>query len=356
MSTVWPMGRDYFQILGVSRNATKDEIRQAYRKLALKYHPDRNPGDKNAEEMFKEVAQAYAVLSDDEKRAVYERYGEAGLKANGNGGPEFTDMEDLFSQFSDIFGDFFGFGHARRNRRGADQVIQVEITLAEAATGVNRTLRYRTQEDCPHCMGQGTAPGSSPERCPRCGGTGQIRQTHGFFTIAQTCPLCGGVGRIIRNKCEHCNGTGRVEVTREINVDIPAGVSTGDALRVPFHGHNGRAGAQAGDLYVEVHVKDDPRFERQGPDLFTRVNVPVPLAVLGGRLKVETLDGQQEIKVPPGTQPGTIIKLKHQGMPIVGRRSRGDLYCTINVVVPQKLSRKEKKLYQELLKFAQDSE
>ena len=347
------MGRDYFEILGVSRDATKEEIRQAYRRLALKYHPDRNPGDRTAEEKFKEVAQAYAVLSDDEKRAIYERYGEAGLK--GNGDNPFADMDDIFSQFSDIFGDFFGFGRprGRRARRGADHVVRVEITLAEAARGVKKTLHYRTQEVCPHCLGKGTAAGYTPEVCPHCRGTGQIRQSQGFFTIAQTCPVCGGVGRVIRRKCEQCGGSGRVEVNREIDVEIPAGISTGDALRVPFKGHEDQVGAQAGDLYVEVRVQDDPRFQRQGADLFTRVDIPVPLAVLGGKATVSTLYGDQQIKIPPGTQPGTLITIKHHGMPTVNRHGKGDLHCTINVVIPQKVSRKERKLYQELLKISQ---
>ncbi len=347
---VMPMGRDYFEILGVSRTASKEEIRQAYRKLALKYHPDRNPGNKEAEERFKEAAEAYSVLSDDEKRAIYERYGEAGLRGGSNQDP-FAGMDDIFSQFSDIFGDFFGFGRSRRSRRGPDQVVRVRITLAEAASGVKKKLKYRTQETCPHCMGRGTAPGHEPETCPRCGGSGQVRQSHGFFTIAQTCPVCGGTGRVIRAKCKHCNGSGTVEVKREIDVEIPAGVNSGDALRVPFHGHEGRSSTQAGDLYVEVRVEPDPRFERQGENLFTRIDIPIPVAVLGGKVTVSTLYGDKELTIKPGTQPGTMLTLKGYGMPIIGRRHKGDLLCTINVKIPTKLSRKEKKLYQELLKI-----
>jgi len=348
------MGRDYFDILGVSRNVTKEELRQAYRKMALKHHPDRNPGDQAAETRFKEVAEAYAVLSDDEKREIYERYGEAGLKGRGNGDP-FGGMDDIFSQFGDVFGDFFGFGgrssRGGRARRGEDQVVRVRITLAEAAQGINKKLKFRIKETCPHCMGRGTAPGYAPETCSRCGGTGQVRQTHGFFTIAQTCPVCGGAGRVIRERCEYCNGAGTAEVKRELDVDIPAGVSSGDALKVPFQGHEGSNGVQAGDLYVKVEVQPDPRFERQGADLIMRIDLSVPQAVLGGNVMISTLYGEKNINIKPGIQPGDVLTLKGYGMPVIGHRGKGNLYCTINVNVPKKLSRKEKKLYQQLLEI-----
>lgn len=342
------MGRDYFEILGVTRDASKEELRQAYRKMALKHHPDHNPDDKVAEERFKDVAQAYSVLSDAEKRAIYERYGEAGLKGRGNGDP-FVGMDDVFSQFGDIFGDFFGFGSRGRARRGEDHVVQVRITMAEAAKGIRKTLRFKTKETCPHCLGKGTAPDYTPEACSRCGGTGQVRQTNGFFTIAQTCPACGGAGRVIRERCKYCKGTGTADVKRTLEVDIPAGVSSGDALRVPFQGHDGSNGIQAGDLYVKVLIEPDPRFERQGPDLVTRIDLFVPEAVLGGKVLIPTLYGEKEIQIRAGVQPGDVISLKGYGMPVIGRHAKGNLYCTINVKIPHKLSRKEKKLYQELL-------
>ena len=347
------MGKDYFKILGISRGASQDEIKQAYRRLALKYHPDRNPGDKEAEQRFKEIAEAYSVLSDPEKRRMYEMYG----SVESPGGFS-NNVDDIFSEFEDLFGEFFGFRTSRRRgrtqKKGRDHRVEVVITLKEAAEGVKKKIKYAPVRVCPDCKGQGTAPGYQPEVCPNCHGTGQVRQKHGFFIISQMCPVCGGTGRVIRNKCKTCKGTGFIRENKEIEVNIPPGIENGYFLRVPGAGDESMPGYPPGDLIVEVYVKEHPEFKRDGINLYTTLDISVPGAVLGGKVTVETLYGPKEIKIPAGVQNGDIIKVKNAGMPIYGGGKRGDLYCNINVRIPKKLSRKEKKLYEELLKIEKE--
>ena len=346
--------RDYYEVLGVERGATEQDIKSAYRKLALKYHPDRNPGDKPAEEKFKEAAEAYAVLADADKRAAYDRFGHAGL--SGAAGPQGFDPE-IFSDFGDILGglgDFFGFGDifgGRRrggSRRGADLRYDLEIEFEEAAKGLETTIQIPREESCETCHGSGAAPGTSPEVCRQCGGHGQVRYQQGFFTVARTCGLCRGNGRVITKPCSACRGAGRVAREKKLTVRIPAGIASGQRLRLYGEGEHGHSGGPAGDLYVVVHVRDHPVFKRDADHLYCEMAVPFPTLALGGEITVPTLDGEATIEIPEGTQPGTAFRVHGKGMPNVGGRGSGDLYVSVKVDVPKKLSREQKKLVEEL--------
>jgi molecular chaperone DnaJ len=342
--------RDYYTVLGVSRDVEKDELKKAYRKLAVQYHPDRNPGDKEAEERFKEVAEAYDVLSDPEKRQVYDRFGADGLRGRG-----FTpgSADDIFSHFMDMFGgafdDFFGFGHTRHGGgRGRDHQVGVQVTLREAATGVERELKLPREEHCQACNGSGAAPGAGPERCVACGGRGRIAHSQGLFTITTTCPQCRGAGRVIRDRCPECRGTGRHVAEKTYVVRIPAGVETGSTLRVPGGGGAGSPGGPSGDLFVVVEVADDPVFHREGDDLVIDLAVAIPDAVLGTKTKVPGLFGELKVEIPAGTQPGDVIKVTGEGMPRLGTRGRGDLWLRVEVAIPRKPSRAVRKLYEQI--------
>jgi len=343
------VGRDYYAILGVSRDADKDELKKAYRRLAIQYHPDRNPGNKEAEERFKEIAEAYDVLSDPEKRELYDKYGEAGLRGRGFE----VDPNDLFSQFMDMFGggleDLFGFGGRRASARGRDHQVQVRVTLREAASGVDREVKVRQEQPCSSCGGTGAAPESPPERCRACGGRGRIAHMQGLFTITTTCPQCRGTGRVIRERCTRCKGTGREEVEKTYKVKIPPGVDTGSTFRIPGAGGVGHGGG-AGDLYVTVTVDEDPVLRREGDDLVTDISVSVPDAVLGRVMKVPGLTGEVKVEIPPGTQPGDVLKVAGEGMPRLGGRGRGDLWVRIEVVIPKNPSRAVRKLYEQIRK------
>ena len=344
--------RDYYEILGVSKSASESEIKSAYRKMALKYHPDRNPDDGSAEEKFKEAAEAYAVLAAPDKRSRYDRFGHAGVGGATPGGAGFDPT--IFADFGDILGglgDLFGFGGGGRRggvRRGADLRYDLEIAFEEAATGTETTLQIPREEQCETCGGTGAAPGTTPERCGQCQGRGQIRFQQGFFTVARTCPHCGGTGRTITTPCQDCHGNGRVARERKLTVKIPPGIATAQRLRLTGEGEHGGPGAPPGDLYVVVHVKEHPFFHREGDDLFCHVPVSFPTLALGGEIEVPTLTDPTTIQIPNGTQPETRFRLRGNGMPNVGGRGHGDLYVAVTVAVPGKLSREQKRLLEEL--------
>jgi molecular chaperone DnaJ len=347
--------RDYYEVLGVERTAAEQEIKSAYRKLALKYHPDRNPGDKSAEEKFKEAAEAYAVLADTDKRHMYDRFGHAGLGGAATGGFDptvFTGFEDILGGLGDIFGigDMLG-GQRRRGgpQRGADLRYDLEISFDESARGVETTIQIPRQETCETCNGSGAAPGSKPTTCPQCQGRGQLRYQQGFFTVARTCGQCRGTGTIISTPCQTCRGTGRVQQTRKLTVKIPAGIASGQRLRLSGEGEAGAGGGPAGDLYVVVHVQEHPFFHREGNDLFCEIPLNYPTLALGGEITVPTLDGEHTFKVPEGTQSGATFRLRGKGMAdVVAGRGRGDLLFTVKVVTPKKLSKDQRKLLEQL--------
>lgn len=344
--------RDYYEVLGVARGAAKDEIKAAYRKLAVKYHPDKNPGDKAAEERFKEASEAYAVLSDADKRAHYDRFGHAGV-----GEQPFTGFDtSIFGDFSDILGSLFGFegfgGGGRRRagpERGADLRTRVDITFDEMARGVERTITVPREEGCEACGGTGHPPGSAPVQCRTCGGRGQLRVAQGFFTMLRSCPQCGGAGQVITDPCGACSGSGRVERSHSVKVPIPAGIEDGTRVRISGHGEGGVRGGPAGDLYVVVHVREHEVFVRDGADLHVEEEVSAFHAALGVETEVPTLAGREPVQVPAGTQPGDTLVLKGKGLPRLRRGGKGDLVVHFRVVVPRKLSAKQRELLQQVL-------
>jgi len=354
--------RDYYEVLGVDRQATDGQIKTAYRKLAMKYHPDRNPGDKQAEEHFKEAAEAYAVLADREKRSLYDRFGHAGVSSVGAGAPGFDPT--IFADFSDIFaglGDVFGFGDVfggRRRRggpqRGADLRYDLEITFEEAALGTETAIQIPREEACDTCRGSGAAPGTSPETCGQCRGSGQLRYQQGFLTVARPCPNCRGTGKTIAKPCQTCRGAGRIGRERKLTVKIPAGISTSQRLRLTGEGEHGSSGGPAGDLYVVVHVQEHPFFQREGDDLYCELPVSFPTLALGGTVRIPTLNGDEELHVPAGTQPGTRFRVRGKGMPNVSGRGHGDLHVIARVSVPKKLTKEQKHLIEELAKTLRD--
>ncbi len=346
--------RDYYEVLGVSRTSTEVEIKSAYRKLALQYHPDRNPGDKAAEEMFKTAAEAYAVLADTDKRHMYDRFGHAGLGGAATGGFDptvFTGFEDILGGLGDIFGfgDGFSGGRRRGPQRGADLRYDLEISFEESAKGTETVVQIPRQEACETCKGSGAAAGSKATSCPQCQGRGQLRYQQGFFTVARTCNQCRGAGQIVTKPCATCRGAGRVQRERKLTVKIPAGIATGQRLRLVGEGEVGPGGGPAGDLYVVIQVQGHGFFQRDGNDLYCSVPVGFPTLALGGTILVPTLDGEEPYQVPEGTQSGTTLRLKGRGMPDVnGGRAHGDLLVTVRVVTPRKLSREQKKIIEQL--------
>lgn len=354
------MQRDFYEILGVSRDSDADTIKKAYRQIAMKFHPDRNPGDKVAEDKFKEAASAYEVLGNAEKKAKYDRFGHAafqgGAGGGGFGGEGFHDINDIFASFGDIFGDFFGGAgggrqggrQANRPQRGSDLRYFLDVTLEQVVSGAEEDVEFESEESCSPCSGSGAEPGTKSETCSACRGAGQVVRAQGFFSVATTCPTCGGAGEIIKTKCKKCRGQGRVANQRKIRVKVPAGVRSGTRLRVSGEGEGGYRGGPPGDLYVEVRVREDRRFERRGDDLIGRVEVSYLMAILGGALEVETVTGKKTLEIPPGTQPGASLRLEGQGIPSLKGYGRGDLYYVAQVGIPQKLDSDEEKMLRDL--------
>jgi molecular chaperone DnaJ len=358
--------RDYYEVLGVSKTASKSEIKSAYRKLAKKFHPDVYDGDtKEAEDKFKEISEAYEVLADDEKRANYDRYGHAGVEGTfGRGGFDWSDFSH-YGDISDIFGDFFGdsifdilFGRGRRGRgrrpaRGNDIRYNMELDLEEVFEGVTTEIEVPRTVQCKNCGGTGAEPGTEMVSCPQCGGAGQIRHvsTHGFsqFVRIETCGVCRGIGKRIEVPCKKCRGQGAVKKTSKIKIAIPEGAETGTHLRITGEGEAGPPGTPPGDLYVVIHVRQHPVFEREGPDIFLRRTLPFPLLALGGEIEVPTIDGKAKLKIPSGTQPGTVFKMSKKGMPYLGSKTRGDQFVKVDVEVPKKLTSKQKQLLKDLM-------
>lgn len=346
--------RDFYEVLGVTREADPDTLKKAYRKLALQYHPDKNPGDKEAEEKFKEAASAFEVLSNPEKKARYDRFGHAGLGGAGGMGGGFQNADEIFSSFSDIFSDLFGMGGGQRSRqnkgprRGADLRFICEISLEEVITGVEKEIEFDTEDNCEKCNGSGVEPGHSAETCPRCKGQGQVIATQGFFQMATTCPQCRGNGQIIKNPCVSCKGEGRKRAHRKIEVTIPAGVDSGTRLRVSNEGEGGYKGGHRGDLYVELRVKDHPRFERDGKHLYSRVKMSYTQALLGGTVEVETFDGTKKLEIPRGTAAGEQVKLENFGVPELRSRQRGHIFYETEIDISKKLSKEEEKLLRQI--------
>ncbi|MGH9331120.1 MAG: molecular chaperone DnaJ [Vicinamibacterales bacterium] len=348
--------RDYYEVLGVARSAGEVEIKSAYRKLALKHHPDRNPGDRAAEEKFKEAAEAYAVLADPDKRSAYDRFGFAGVRGAAGAGAGFDPT--IFADFSDIFGglgDLFGFGDlfgaARRRHgpmRGADLRYDLEIAFTESAKGAETSILIPREEACETCAGSGSAPGTSAGTCPQCQGRGQLRYQQGFLTVTRPCGQCRGAGRVITHPCASCRGAGRVSRERKLTVKIPAGIASGQRMRLHGEGEHGANGGPPGDLYVVVHVQDHPFFQREGDDLVCEAPVTFPVLALGGSIEVPTLDGETDLNVPAGTQSGARFKLRGKGMPNVSGRGRGDLYVIVRAAVPRTLTKEQKKLVEQL--------
>jgi molecular chaperone DnaJ len=348
----------YYEILGVEKTADGEIIKKAYRKLAMQFHPDKNPGDKAAEEKFKQAAEAYGILSDPDKRSKYDRFGKAAFSGGGGfgGGQGFADVNDIFSHFGDIFSDFFGSsgGQQRQRtsrtspRRGSDLRYVTEITLKDVVQGVERDIEFDTDDNCEVCNGVGAEKGTAPVTCTTCGGQGQVVRQQGFFTMASPCPNCAGEGTIIKNPCKKCRGKGRVEQHRKINLNIPAGVDNGTRLRVTGEGEGGYRGGPSGDLYVEVVVKEDPRFRRQGDHLLSEVPVDYLQVLLGGSVEVPTVTGTTSVEIPAGTQVGDNLKVTGQGVPSLRGNRRGDLFLTVSVEFPHKVSGKEKELLRQL--------
>ncbi len=341
---------DYYEVLEVQRTASDEEIKKSYRRLAMKYHPDRNPDNPEAEKKFKEAAEAYDVLRDPERRERYNRFGHAGV----HGGGGFGSTEDVFAHFSDIFGDLFGFatGGGKRPMVGADLRYNLSVSFAQAATGDEITLKIPKRVLCPDCEGSGAAPGTKPERCEHCGGSGQVRRSQGFFQLSTPCPICRGTGQIIPNPCPRCKGQGIISETRELAVRIPAGVDTGTRLRVRGEGELGVNGGPPGDLYVVITVAKDKTFKRQGQDLIYKQEISVVQAILGHRVEVPSLQGTVTLEIPKGIQSGTVLRIKDEGMPYVGQDYRGDLLVEVVVLIPTRISEKQEELLREFEKHA----
>lgn len=350
--------RDYYEILGVSKDADAEVIKKAYRKLAMQFHPDKNPGNKEAEEKFKEAAGAYEVLSDPQKRAQYDRFGHNAFNGRGGGGAGFQDVDDIFSHFGDIFGDFFGgAGGSQRQRRsrneprrGSDLRYVTEITLKDVIHGLEKEIEFDTDKNCDDCKGSGAEKGSQVSTCEMCGGSGQVVRQQGFFAMASTCPSCHGQGTVIKNPCKSCKGKGRKVEHRKIRLNIPAGVDTGTRLRVATEGEGGYMGGPPGDLYVEIRVKPHNQFERRGEDLIAELSVPYVQMLLGAEIEVQTVTGKATLTIPQGTQSGEAVKLSGEGLPSLRGNRRGDIYYQVHVQFPDKLNKDEEKLLREIAK------
>lgn len=352
--------RDYYEVLELEKGASNDDIKKAYRKLAIKYHPDRNPGDREAEERFKEATEAYEILADDRKRQAYDQFGFAGVEGmSGGGGAHdfssvFRDFEDIFGDFGSIFDSFFGGSGRRRSggqrvKRGADLRYDLEINFEDAVFGVSKTIRYAKNAQCPECDGSGAESGSSRKTCPTCNGAGQVRRSSGFFSIASTCPSCNGEGTLLENPCKKCKGHGLIKKEQSIKVTIPPGISSGKRIKIEGQGDSGPEGGPSGDLYVFISVLPHKFFERDGSDVYCVIPISVTQAILGAEVQVPTLNGERvKVKIPSGTQNGKILRLKNEGIPHLHNNSRkGDMYIKILVKIPTKISSKAKNILKE---------
>ncbi len=356
--------RDYYEILGVSKTANESELKSAYRKLALQFHPDRNPNNKEAEEKFKEISEAYEVLADPQKRELYDRYGHDGLRSSGYSG--FSGFEsgfsgDIFEQFEDLFGSFFGGSSGRRSssshqraRRGADIQHQITIRLDDVLVGIEKEIEVSKNETCPTCGGNGAKPGTSPITCPQCNGTGQMSVSQGFFNIRTTCSKCGGSGKIIKDKCHSCGGYGTIGVKKKIKVNIPAGIEDRMKMRLSGEGSSGSNGGPNGDLYILVNVLEHKDFERHGDDIIYYAGISAFRAMIGGEIIVPKLSGgEMKIKIPEGTQNDDIFRVKKEGLPSLNSGRRGDLYIHIKVEIPKNLSKEQKDALKGLYKITE---
>ena len=346
----------YYEVLSVARDADGSTIKSAYRKLAMKFHPDRNPDNPEAEEAFKEVSEAYSILSDDDKRARYDRFGHAGLEAAGQGGGFSGGFEDIFGQFSDILGDLFQQGGGRGRggrggggvRRGNDVQVAVTISFEDAVRGIKKDVTYDRHDACGTCHGSGARPGTKPEACRTCGGGGRIARQQGFFMVQTICPVCSGAGHTVRDKCLDCGGQGAKRVQRTLAVKIPAGIDDGMRLRVPGEGESGGRGSQRGDLGILIQVEEHPTFRRDGANVHMLHDLTFTAATLGTELKLPTVHGEETVAIPPGTQHGTVLRLRNRGVPRLDGGGNGDQFVTLNVVVPTKLDAKQAELVKQL--------
>jgi len=350
--------RDYYEVLGVNRDADEEAIKKAFRKLAMKHHPDRNHGNPEAEEKFKEAKEAYEVLCDEQKRAAYDRFGHAGVDPSAGAGAGFggRGFDNFAEAFGDIFGDIFGGGRARSGvHRGADLRYNLEITLEQAARGTETKIRIPTAENCATCKGSGAKPGTEPKTCPTCDGHGQVRMQQGFFSIQQTCPRCHGTGKYIPDPCGTCSGAGRVKAQKTLAVRIPAGVDEGDRIRLAAEGEPGARGGPPGDLYVQIHVRPHPVFTREHDDLHCEMPVSFVTAALGGEVEIPTLEGSAKIKIPVETQSGKVFRLRGKGVKGVRSSAAGDLFCHVVIETPVNLTARQKELLREFDAVTQEN-
>ncbi len=345
--------RDYYEVLGVERNASEGDLKSAYRRLALQHHPDRNPGDKQAEDKFKEASEAYEVLRDPQKRNIYDQYGHQGLEGSGFSG--FGGFDDIFSSFGDIFEDFFGFSSRSRSRtrarRGADLRYDLSLDFMDGAFGTEKEIKLNKTESCPECSGSGAKPGTEMETCRQCQGAGQVSRSQGFFTVRTTCHVCKGAGRTIPHPCRECSGAGQIRISKKVSVKIPAGVDNGSRLRLTGEGESGTHGGPPGDLYVFIHVEAHDFFERNDTDIICRVPISFVQAALGAEIEVPTLTGKKVLKITKGTQPGDIFRFRGEGIPSLRYKHRGDQIIQVNIKTPTNLTKKQKSLLRDFAKL-----
>ena len=346
--------RDYYETLEVSRDASTSELKKAFKKKAMKFHPDRNPDNPQAAEKFKEAAEAYDVLSDPQKKSAYDQFGHSGVEGMGGGGPNFNDV-NINDIFGDIFGDVFGTrSQSRRQRRGSDLQYNLDLSLKEAVLGIQKKIKIPSYRECNDCNGSGAAKGSSPVTCMNCNGSGQVRMQQGFFSVQQTCSVCSGTGQVIKDKCRTCSGVGAIKENKTLSVNIPAGVDNGDKVRLSGEGE-WQKGGQSGDLYVAIRVNEDPIFERDGRHLYIEAPIPFEVSVIGGSIKIPTLEKTISLKIPSNTQTGKVFRIKGQGAAMVRDSRRGDILCRVVVETPSNLNKEQTKLLNELSKSLDQS-